>query len=41
MLPAKSSGVEELVAIKLPSAEDGERFLRNIRFKNLGVVEQF
>ena len=30
-----------LVRIQLPSAEDREGFLRNIRFKNAIVVEQF
>ena len=33
--------VDQLVRIQPPSAEDGEGFLRNIRFKNVSVVEQF
>ena len=33
--------VDQSVAIQLPSAEDGEGFLRNIWFKNVSVVEQF
>ena len=32
--------VDQLVRIQLPSVEDGEGFLRNIRFKNVSVVEQ-
>ena len=33
--------VDKSVAIQLPSAEEGEGFLRNIGFKNVSVVEQF
>ena len=33
--------VDQSVTIQLPSAEDGERFLRNIRFKNVSFDEQF
>ena len=33
--------VDQSVRIQLPSAEDGEGFLWNIRFKNVSVVEQF
>ena len=33
--------VDQSVAIQLPSADDGEGFLQNIRFKNVSVVEQF
>ena len=29
------------VTIQLPSTEDGERFLWNIWFKNVSVVEKF
>ena len=31
----------KLFNIQLPSAEDGEGFLWNIRIKNVSVVEQF
>ena len=41
MLPMLSSEVDQSVTIRLTSAEDGEGFLRNIRFKNVSVVAQF
>ena len=32
--------VDQSVAIQVPSAEDGEGFLWNIRFKNVSVVRE-
>ena len=33
--------MDQPVRIQLPSAKDGEEFLRNIRFKNVSFAEQF
>ena len=33
--------MDKSVNIQLPSAEDGEGFLRNIHVKNMSVVDQF
>ena len=38
---SKPPGVDQSVAIQLPSHEDGEGFLRNIRSNNVSGVDQF